>query len=61
MATEKFKVLRTHIGDKTYRPDDIRIARRQDVEHLIGTTLAEIDAPAPAKKTKTKTAKKEEE
>ena len=50
-AEEKFKVIRSHYGDKAYKVGDTRTARRQDVKHLLGTSLED---PNPAKEEKPK-------
>lgn len=59
-AEEKFKVIRSHYGDKAYKVGDTRTARRQDVKHLLGKTLEDPKAAkaAPKKKPATKSTAK---
>lgn len=49
----KFKVLRSHLGDKMYQKGDIREANPSQVSHLVGKVLAVATAedlkPAKAK------------
>ncbi|MHB2265030.1 hypothetical protein [Aliihoeflea sp. PC F10.4] len=51
----KYDVLRPHIGDKSYKPGDIREAKEGDVEHLVKKGVL---AAAGAKAAKTAPQKK---
>jgi hypothetical protein len=42
MATEKFRVVREHFGDKAYVTGDIRKADPNDVKHLVPHVLEPV-------------------
>lgn len=57
--TEKFHVVREHLGDKQYMPGDTREAVRTEVAHLIPQVLVPEDE-APHRKADRKPANKAE-
>lgn len=44
MPVKTYTVLRHHDGDKPYCPGDTRVARSEDVGHLVPTVLIESGA-----------------
>jgi len=43
MADKKYKVIRSHYGDREYKVNDLRTANPAQIQHLIGVCLEEIN------------------
>lgn len=48
MSTKHFKVLRQHLGDRSYAPGEFRTANPREVAHLVASgTLKAVEKAAP--------------